>query len=448
MRKLLYLSLLISIPSAIYSQQRHYSGTVLDEDNALLSGVSVRVERTKHETKSNDAGRFSLYATVGDTLYFSFLGFHTQSVVLTSERMLTVTLTADYRELEAVEISTGYYILPQERLTGSFSVVDNEAFNRKLSPNILDRLEGQVPGLQFDRRSASGEDAGTLGLRVRGVGTIESSEYPLIVVDGFPYEGSLDMINPQDVENVVVLKDAAASSIWGARAANGVVVITTKTGRYDQGTRIQLSTNYTIGDRPDLHYNRQRLPSATVMEIEEQLFERGLYAEEEFAVLPNYVEALIALRDGEMTQDVFDNYKKRLMQADIRDEAGKLLYQNSMLRQSSLMLLGGKKQHTFSLSVGNDDNRSFIRENGWNRTNITFKDGLRLWDRLEWQNSLSFARQDTRSDGIALHNLKDPSTRELSPYLMLREADGSSAAIPYNIRKTYLAGAEDAGLLD
>src|SRR5690606_32543290 len=118
----------------------------------------------------------------------SHVGFQHASLVLRNQTALEIQLVRQDNELEVVEINTGYYRLPQDRLTGSFSVVDNETLNRKLSPNILDRIEGQVSGLQFDRRSATGENAGSLGLRVRGVGTIESSEYPLIILDGFPYE--------------------------------------------------------------------------------------------------------------------------------------------------------------------------------------------------------------------------------------------------------------------
>src|SRR5690606_24158443 len=112
----------------------------------------------------------------------------------------------------------------------------NKLLNRSVTGNILQRLEGIAPGVQFVDADAT--DAS--GIRVRGLATIESNATPLIVVDNFPYEGDINSINPNDIESVTVLKDAAAASIWGARAGNGVLVITTKQGNYNQRPRISL----------------------------------------------------------------------------------------------------------------------------------------------------------------------------------------------------------------
>src|SRR5690606_16983301 len=101
-----------------------------------------------------------------------------------------------------------------------------------------------------------------------GVSTIESNESPLIVLDNFPYEGRLDALNPNDVESITILRDAAAASIWGARAGNGVIVITTKQGNLENKPKLSAVSNITIGSKPDLFYSRNWLPSGTVMDIE------------------------------------------------------------------------------------------------------------------------------------------------------------------------------------
>src|SRR5690606_25864550 len=125
------------------------------------------------------------------------------------------------------------------RATGSFEFVDNRLLNRSMGPNILQRLEGTVPGLQF----VEPQSTEASGIRVRGLSTIEADSRPLIVIDNFPYEGDINTINPYDVESVTVLKDAAAASIWGARAGNGVIVINTKSGQYNQSARVSVSAN-------------------------------------------------------------------------------------------------------------------------------------------------------------------------------------------------------------
>src|SRR5690606_19044017 len=108
--------------------------------------------------------------------------------------------------------------------------------------------EGIAPGVQFTNANGTS----TSDIRIRGLATIQSNETPLIVLDGFPYDGDITTINPNDIESVTVLKDAAAASIWGARAGNGVIVITTKQGRYGQKTQVSFNNNVTLGEKPDL----------------------------------------------------------------------------------------------------------------------------------------------------------------------------------------------------
>jgi TonB-dependent SusC/RagA subfamily outer membrane receptor len=137
--------------------------------------------------------------------------------------------------LGEVIVSTGYQELPKERATGSFVAVDKALLNRSVSTDIVGRLRDVVPGLSFN----------TLGTRIsiRGQSTLFSNAQPLIVVDGFPYNQPVENLNPADVRSITVLRDAAAASIWGARAGNGVIVITTNKGAFDQPMRVSLSAN-------------------------------------------------------------------------------------------------------------------------------------------------------------------------------------------------------------
>src|SRR5690606_685510 len=127
-----------------------------------------------------------------------------------------------------VRVNTGYQVLPKERATGSFTTVDQHIYNEQVATDIISRLEYITNGVSVFRNNAKASSQ----LMVRGISTISGPRGPLIVVDNFPYEGDLNNLNPNDVESVTVLKDAAASSIWGTKAGNGVIVITTKKGKF------------------------------------------------------------------------------------------------------------------------------------------------------------------------------------------------------------------------
>src|SRR5690606_34138284 len=135
----------------------------------------------------------------------------------------TTSNTRDTITIDEVQVSTGYQRIPKERATGSFVQIDNKLLNRRVSTTIAERLDAIAPGLQSDNR------AGNQQLNIRGLSSFSGTGgSPLIVVDNFPYEGDINNINPNDVESVTLLKDAAAASIWGSRAGNGVIVITMK----------------------------------------------------------------------------------------------------------------------------------------------------------------------------------------------------------------------------
>lgn len=172
--------------------------------------------------------------------------------------------------LDSVVVSTGYQTVPKERATGSFVQVSNELLNRSVSTDILSRLNGVTSGLAFNTTDAYG----TTKLNIRGLSTIFSQTDPLIIVDNFPYEGSINNINPNDVASITVLKDASAASIWGARASNGVIVITTKKGRAGEKVQVEFNSTLTIGSKPDVYY-LPKMTSFDVVDVEKMLFDHG-----------------------------------------------------------------------------------------------------------------------------------------------------------------------------
>src|SRR5690606_14182674 len=186
----------------------------------------------------------------------------------------TTTSVRDTLAIEEVQVNTGYQRIPKERATGSFAQPLEHVFKSRISTDILSRLDGITSGLVFNANTGNTIN-GSYDINVRGRSTINANDQPLIVVDNFPYYGDLIDINPNDVAQVTVLKDAAAASIWGARAGNGVIVITTKNAKNNQRLRVSATANTTIADKADQYYNPFFLPSDAYIEIERFLFEKG-----------------------------------------------------------------------------------------------------------------------------------------------------------------------------
>ncbi|MDR6786474.1 TonB-linked SusC/RagA family outer membrane protein [Pedobacter africanus] len=354
----------------------------------------------------------------------------------------------DTINLKEVTINTGYYQIPKERATGSFDYISKEMINRSTGSNIIARLEGISSSLNFDRRKNNRELSSTPALRVRGLSTIASDESPLIVVDNFPYEGNIDNINPNDVESVTILKDAAAASIWGARAGNGVIVITTKQGRFNQKTSISLNSNVTLGNRPNLYYSKKWLPSAIVMGFEKELFDKNTYSQTVETALPAYVDLLFALKNNAISQVGFNRQENILQNTDARQQALAYLYQQSINQQYSLGINGGEKAYKYYLSAGLDNNRSFIIGNSNRRLNLNLQNTFKPFNALELTGGIWYTRSNSVNNGITISQLDYENAYPISPYTRLVDEQGNALAIPYQLGQNYVQNAESLGLLN
>src|SRR5690606_9805413 len=269
------------------------SGKVISAaSGAAIEGVTVTNIRTRKHAVTDEIGDYRIPARPDDILVYSFVGYITAEEEINGRQEITVALDDADNILEEVEVvSTGYQTIPKERATGSFVFVDSALLNRAVSTDIISRLKGVVPSLLFDER-AGGEPK----LSIRGRSTIYANADPLIVVDNFPYEGDIRNINPNDVESVSILRDAAAASIWGVRAGNGVIVITTKKGKAGQPLQVSVNGNVTVGEKPDPYY-LPRISSADQVDVEEFLYQHGYYKSNlsnttTYPVIPPAVEIL------------------------------------------------------------------------------------------------------------------------------------------------------------
>ncbi|WP_165503524.1 SusC/RagA family TonB-linked outer membrane protein [Pedobacter hiemivivus] len=229
-------------------------GLVRNEKGEALEGISVNVKGTNKGTKTNANGVFFLKGiSENATLIFSGVSIETYEVRVNGKNELNVNVTTRRVQLEEVTVSTGYQMISKERSAGSFSKVAGEAIQQKsVSMNVVDRLEGLVPGLAVNY----GEGADKF--LVRGVTSVDASRRPLYVLDGTPvsYEDLPRVVNPNDVEDVTILKDATAASIWGAQAANGVIVITTKKGKNSGKIKVNYDGFVSFKGMPDYSYQK------------------------------------------------------------------------------------------------------------------------------------------------------------------------------------------------
>ena len=220
----------------ILQAQTVITGTVTDEGNEPLTGVTVLLAGTSRGEITDVDGRFSIAAQSGDVLKFSYLGMQPLDVEVTGQQAIKVVLEADAAQLDEVVV-IGYGALKRSDVTGSIASLKSEDFNQGVVASPGQLLQGKVAGVNIT--SASGEPGAAQDIIIRGIGSLRSGTTPLFVVDGFALDNStngvptnpLNFINPQDIESIDVLKDASAAAIYGARAANGVIVITTRKGR-------------------------------------------------------------------------------------------------------------------------------------------------------------------------------------------------------------------------
>ena len=227
-RYLFLLSLLFLTFTGAFGQGVSVSGRVSGESGEALPGVTVLVKGTTNGTATDAEGKFSLNVPEGGgTLVVSFIGYLTQEVPINNRTTINVSLAPDAKALEEVVV-IGYGTQNKANLTGSLTTVSGRTLTERPAPNAANLLQGRVTGLQVTQPSAEpGRD--NPNFLIRGRGSFGGSNDPLVLIDGVT--GSFNNLSPDDIENITVLKDAASASIYGARAANGVILVTTKKGR-------------------------------------------------------------------------------------------------------------------------------------------------------------------------------------------------------------------------
>jgi TonB-linked SusC/RagA family outer membrane protein len=321
----------------VQQQSRTVAGTVVTDAGDPLIGVNITIKgQPTVGTVTDIDGKFSFSIPQGNiTLVFSYVGYVTQELSA-STRAMQVVLREDERSLEEV-VAIGYGVVRKSDVTGSVSSVNSEEMMRRNPVTIAQGLQGAAAGVQVTR---SGGPAGASTIRIRGIATINNSTDPLFVVDGIRVGNNIDFLNPYDVLNIEILKDASATAIYGSEGANGVILITTSKG--EQGrTRLNFTANY------GAQVNSSKI--------------RNLNAYE-------YVHAArqAAANDKTVINAVYANYDSELTDIDWQDEMSRTALQHNY----NLNLSGGSETTKGVLSLGFMNNQGIIINSNFRRMNV------------------------------------------------------------------------------
>jgi TonB-linked SusC/RagA family outer membrane protein len=428
--------------------QQSIPATVISAfDNRPLEGATVVIPAKNLTLYSNANGQLTLPLTGDSTrIIITFTGYLKKELYVTGKTPspLFILLETDTKQLSQVVVSTGYQQIPKERATGSFTQIDNRTFNRQVSTDILSRLPAIANGLTVDK--------GTNGdgqLMIRGLSTIRGPKDPLIVLDNFPYDGSINNINPNDVESITILKDAAAASIWGARAGNGVIVITTKKGNFNQPLSMQFNSNISIGEKPDLSYIKQ-MTSSDFIDVEKLLYTNGYYNDQvsspyEPALSP-VVELLIKETNGEISAAAANEQINKLRNIDLRDQFKRYVYQNAVNQQYALSLSGGSEKMSWITSAGFDRDISDL-DAGYNRVNLRYQNTFRPARALLISAGVYYT-QSKSSGGKNGYGAITSSGPYFFPYAQFADENGNPLPLVKDYRKPYIETAGDGKLSD
>lgn len=253
---LLFVCLFVGISHA--QAQVTVKGTVISsENNEPVIGASVLVKGTTNGTITDINGQFTLtnISPTNKTIIVSFIGMETQEVTIKPEMKIVMTSTTEVMEEVLV---VAYGTAKKSAFTGSAKMIDTKQILKRPITNVVESLSGQVAGLQMV--TTTGAPGSTPSMLIRGISSISAGTNPLIVLDGMPYEGGWNNINPTDVESISVLKDAASTALYGARGANGVVIITTKTGNTGKA-KITIDAKWSMNTRGEIEYDYIKDPA-------------------------------------------------------------------------------------------------------------------------------------------------------------------------------------------
>ena len=432
-------------------------GRITDTAGRALAGSVIRVKGTAIVAIANQYGDFELKGIDENAiLIISYIGYITEETPIRNDGLYSLKQNISSLEMVSI-VSTGYQSIPKERATGSFAQPNKQMYEARVATDVLSKLEGITSGLVFNTTGITGRN--TPKLSIRGRSTIYANDDPLIVVDNFPYDGDLANINPNDVENVTVLKDAAAASIWGVQAGNGVIVITTKKGRNNTPLSIRVNSNITIGDKPNLSYNRNFLSASDYIGVEQYLFNQGFYDNDlslnnpedpysTYAPISQVVSLLNQAREGTISQDDAENRINMLKSSDVRNDLSKYFYRKSVNQQYSLSLSGGTDKTTYYFSGGYDKNLLAQKGSQYDRITVNTQNTFRPVEPVQLSLGVNYVMSNNTIDNTLSAIRTGGRYLNSFPYTQLADSQGSPFITIKDYSTAFTQNAPEQGFLN
>lgn len=443
----LFIIIYLMAVGPLAGQTHVLQGTVLSAaDRTPLTGATVRGLPSGPSTKTDAQGLFSLALSgPAGRITISHIGYRASTVdysVSGPDTNLVILLVPAVTALAEVLVSTGYEELPLERATGSFEKIDRDKLSRTVGMDILGKLEHTASGVFFDKINTHfNEPRPEHNLFMHGISSMRAVKAPLIILDNYPYEGDVSNINPDDIESVTLLKDAAASSIWGARAGNGVIVITSKKPQHTGTLGVQFRHSTHITGKPNLYAHPVIAPSDFI-DAERLLFERGFYTSLENnrakPALSPVVEILIKQRSGLLSQEEADRLIDGYREIDVRDDMLRYMYQRPVVRQYSVGLQKASDRQSSYLSLGYDDARSNVRGNTNDRLTFRMYHSMELWQGMTLRSEVRGSRTGGLYHPMGEYKLTYGNRGYAIPYAALMDAEGNPLPVALDYRQSFL----------
>ena len=366
----LILVFLFSIGCSIWGISQTISGTLTDDVGEPLIGATILVKGTSTGTVTDFDGTYSIEASEGATLLFSYTGYADQEIVVGAQTVIDIAMAEDIAQLSEVVV-TGYASQKKSNLTGAVGIVGADELAARPITNASQSLQGQVSGVWVNQNGGEpGQDNATI--RIRGIGTLNNSD-PLILVDGI--EAPFGNIDPNDIESITVLKDAASAAIYGSRAANGVVLVTTKRGGLNQKptfTYTGFGGTTEVNSVPDYIWDSQEF-----MQLRNE-------ADVNSGRPPLYPDAVVSRFGSGPNTNWFDE-----------------IFRNGAIQQHSLSIGGGSKNTNFHISLGYLDQESVVEfTDGTKRYNARLNLDTKVTDRFGIGGSFYVSNQVSNLDDI------------------------------------------------
>ena len=404
--------LLVLVVQIVFAQEKTVGGQVVDDQGFPLAGVNVIEQGTSNGTQTDFDGNYTISVEQGDVLVFSFVGFLTKEVLIGPADVYNITLPVDSGALEEVVV-VAYGNTTKEAFTGSAGVVTSEDLEMRSLTSPIAAIEGNTTGVQF--LSSSGQPGSSPGIVIRGVGTLNGSTDPLFVVDGVQFEGGLSSINQNDIESITVLKDAASTSLYGSRAANGVVLITTKSGRRSAEITVNVNSQYGVISKAVDEY--EAVTPGQYYELMWEAYKNSLDVDNPAAEASATIYNRLGYNPFDVPNDQIVGVDGQLNpEADVIFKGldwYEALERTGSIINNSLTVSGGGEKHTLFFSASNLQEEGYVIKSSFDRTTTRLNANFYPTDWLTLGGSAN----------LSLSTTKGPSSR------------GTSIANPFGFAK-------------